>query len=415
MANYTKYAIAEDICGDLPICDGFVASPNNGLGCTAIGKWDAGGSPRAGGRAVIQFFSAPCPSTSIPYLAMMLPSAIQLPMCPILPEEGQEPDNTRWALSVTYFSTRESYQGTKAKFRAYGEITVPSQTELAISIQIDILKSDNEWSSWLSISRTINLTGPYGRFIGLNYGNSTDYFPITPSYLPLGIESYTLYAGIQPLIVACGYGFNDDTCGLYNATNDQYVTCMRGLITDNTNTLLPIPFLMATNTSNCGSPTTSYCYCDTCDTTTSPTFNCQLNNDPTFSDFLYTGFADENNATQQLQIGIGTYPLQIMAKTINDGNIFFYWRDISTGSAWQRSTGSQVQQFGPTIYQVSMGSYTTNFYFSRYPSPELVPDCPTQQMPFISEIKAPEIRKPLSQRISEKRIQSGCGCGSRNS
>lgn len=381
---------AQDVCGDLPVCGPIPAPIEGALTCTPIGDPTQGGFPRAGGVIQFQLWSAICPPATQPSLNLCFRNPLYLRMCAALPAYGNEYDPTQWVTDYSYFSTVTSVQGTAAQFRARAVITVPSQTELAVTIYIDFLNQDNSgnntWVNWLTQSNTMQLQGSYGLITGLAYKSNPEYISVTPS-LPgpnCEVKYISLIAGVQPLLYGCGTSVNDQTCGLWNGS--YFYTCFRGELFSKSNSQYPKPFMCAMNASTCGAPGNAFCQCDQCEIVSGGIgYTCSFNSDPTFVDWVNTGF-ESVGQQQQIQIGYDTSPLNIMIKSVA-GSLYFYWRNPSLTTTWTRSSGTLIQESPLTIYSVEDSDWVIYFYAMRYPNASILPDCNQQTL---YEMKAPE-------------------------
>jgi len=386
MSTY-QIQVAQNVCGERPPCSSYIAPVEGALTCTPIGDITVGGFPRAGGRIQFQLWSDPCPPSTQPSLNICFNSGIQLPLCAAQPDYGYEYNPTKWITGYAYFGSRVSADGTSAQFRASGELTVNTQSQIQVKVLIEFLTTNgtnNVWQPWISWNMPYNIQGAYAKIQSINYRSSPEYFHVTPSGDGpcCEVSWVSSFAGIEPLLYGCGPSRGEyDTCGLWNG--DYFYTCFRGEIFDKSNNLYPIPFLMALNSSTCGGVGFGVCGCDVCDlVTTSPvTFDCKYNADPSFADYVYTGYESAGDK-QEIQIGHQTYPLIIMIKEINQSQLWFYWKDLSVPTpVWTRSAGTLVQAYGPTIYTVEDANWKIVFYATRYPSPEIVPDC-TASIPY---------------------------------
>lgn len=384
MSDY-KISVAQNICSDLPPCAGYIAPVEGALTCTPIGDITDNGFPRAGGRIQFQLYSDPCGVNPNPALNICFPNNIQLPLCAAQPAYGKEYNPTKWITPYGYFSSRLSADNTTAQFRVHAELTVPDKEHINVQVWIDYLtvyNGTNVWQYWLGWTNLMDRVGPYQKIQGMAYQSNPQYFHVQPGGDGpcCEVSWVNMIAGIEPLLYACGTAVGDvDTCGMWNG--NYFYTCFRGEVFDKTGTIFPKPFMCAFNSSTCGSPLTTYCGCDRCVVTSiSPnTYDCRLNTDPTFIDYVYTGYEAVNDV-QEIQLGQGSFPLETMVKSVN-GALWFYWRDPAVSPAWSRSAGTLVQAYGPTIYSVEDANWRILFYATRYPSPEIVPDC-TQPIPY---------------------------------
>lgn len=199
----------------------------------------------------------------------------------------------------------------------------------------------------------------------------------------------------------CGRLSQGDLCRFYNGTD--IFSCFRGIAYDKNNVTYPKPFIFGFNPI----PIISFAYCDQCNLlSTSPvSANCTLNNDPTFlSDYVYTGV--EPLGFQQIQLSYGSSPFEVMVKSIG-GTLYFIWRKSPT-TTWSHSSGTIIQAYSPTIYEVQDADTIIYLYTSRFPSePNLLPDCTNVVNPVQMSIE--EKRKAL------KAKSGGCGCGTKRS
>lgn len=416
MSTYQQ-SVATNTCGDLPPCSSFISPIDAALTCTPIGDFTQGGFPIAGGRLEIRLASDPCYPSTIPSLNLCFQGSKQIAFCAADPAIGQEYNPKEFITKYGYFSTPTSIQGTAGQFRWSAKLTVPDQTHITVEILIEFLNQVagiNEWNTWISTTQTLDLQGPYVKNQGLAYKSNPEFVPITPTGAGPNCEvSYmSIIAGLQPLRYACGTSEGDvDTCGFWNG--DYYYTCFRGEVIDKTGASLPVPFLMALNASNCA--TLSSCGCDRCKVTTTY-YDCLYNTDATFYQYVLTNFAEPVDVDQQIQVANGA-PFPIQIKFLNN-TLWFYW--APNFPTWERSTGTLVQSYGPTIYTVEDTRYKIIFYSTRYPSPEIVPDCTTINFtsvsltPAISAATAiPPAPKSLREAIAARASGSGkhCGCG----
>lgn len=415
MSTY-KQTVATNTCGELPPCSSFVSPIDAALTCTPIGDFTKNGFPIAGGRLEIRLASEPCPPSTIPSLNLCFRNPFQLAWCAADPPIGQEYNPTEFITKYGYFGTPVSVQNTSGQFRWAAKLTVPDQTHITVEILIEFLDQVggvNVWSTWISTTQTLDLQGPYVKNQGLAYKSNPEYVPITPTGAGPNCEvTYmSIIAGLQPLRYACGTSEGDvDTCGFWNG--NYYYTCFRGEVIDKTGASLPVPFLMALNASNCA--TLSSCGCDRCKVTTSY-YDCLFNTDATFYQYVLTNFAEPVDVEQQIQVASGA-PFPIQIKFFNN-QLWFYW--ATAFPVWERSTGTLVQQYGPTIYSVEDSRYKIFFYSTRYPSPEIVPDCTALNFSSVSLAPAilaetPKAPKNLREAIAARASggSKGCGCGS---
>lgn len=372
MADYKK-SVATDVCGDKPPCAGFISPVEAALSCTPIGDFTQGGFPRAGGRVQIEFFSGVCTPSINPSINFCFPSPIQVGMCAAQPQQNKEYNPTKFITSYGYFASALSEQGTAAEFRMWAEITNSNQSSLDVVVHIDFLDVNSVWNSWLTVAHNLKLQGPYSKLDGLAFKSDPEYIPVSPSGNGPNCEVkfVRLIAGVQSLKFGCGIK-DDLACSMWDGNSFHF--CFRGEIFDKTNTLFPKPFLTAFNRGNCGNVGFAYCGCDNCELKSTTSFECLYNTDPAFIEYLYTPFNEPINVRQDIQIADGTYPLEIMIKSIG-GTIYFYYRNVSTSQPWQRTQGTLIQTYGPSIWKVEDSDWLIYFYNTKYPSPEIVPDC----------------------------------------
>jgi hypothetical protein len=302
-------------------------------------------------------------------------SPITLALCSPVPPQGQEPNPYYWLIKPAIFSQKPLVEGAGSQYRFTGYITIPSQTTINIVINIavlDQLDGKNYWKSLTTINKTLNMSGPYGKNVGLNYGNSVDKFDITG--IGYDVKKFTMVAGIEPLINYC-----KEECSMWN--NDNYVMCFRAIATDLDNIYYQRAYVFAQNSSTCGQVGFSYCGCDTCTPNSPFDMNCVFNADPAFyNDILFIGVPGEAvGVKQEIQIGwtqgaATDIPIKMLVKSINGNRYFCFKRD--TDANWTIGTEANlIQDHSPTIYRVTNSNTRVDFIVTLYPNLGIMPDC----------------------------------------
>jgi hypothetical protein len=397
-----KKNVATDICGDVPPCIDFLAPVEGALTCTEIGDITKNGFPRGRGRVFFQLWG---PSNSTfnppPYLSFWVKSAVTIGLCPAMPPENQEPDPYRWiSQPAGWGSTAPDDGGGGMQYRSFAWLNVLSKTQISIRIKTEVNTAgcENRWQTWWDITETLDFQHPYVKNEGLAYALPNKYKKISVNTIggQADIDSISITVGIEPLIYSCGSSGEQEICGMYDGS--FYYTCFRGLLIDKDNILYPKPFLMGTNPDPCGKTNTPNCGCDNCTLKSSyGNFKCYRNGDqstnPQFINWLKTPLNEAVDEVQQMQIATDSVPLEVMVKYLPSRNAMYcLWREPSISNTWAYSSMYVVQNFGPTIFTASVTTglhsrWLFYFYVTRWPSPELVPDC-TKFTPFapLSEI-----------------------------
>ncbi len=400
MSKYREN-VATNACGENQ-CSSFVATANSGLSCTPYGNFRLGGWPVAGGRILIQFWSAPCPPATQPSLNPCFQAPLQLPWCAPDPPIGQNYDTKTFTTRYGFFGATASQQGTSPQFRWFAKITNATQTNLTVQLTIEWLNEifgANVWQNWYSSTLTLPITAPYQRNSGNGFKSNPEYIPFTPNGLNCNVKYISVIAGLEPIRLGCGTGENDYSCSLYDGTN--YITCARGLLEYKNGTDLPVPFLMGLNGSTC--TTTSSCGCDEC-FRTATNYTCLFNSDATFGQYVVTNFNEPVDAVQQIQVGSLT-PFPIMIKIVN-GTRYVYW--APSFPTWERQAFNVIQVDSPTIVVAEDANYKITIYYTEFPSESLLPICPiTEEAP-----PPPPVSTILTrtERLAT-RANGGCGCG----
>lgn len=397
--------VATNVCSQ-QVCTSYVSNPLASLSCTEYGNFRVGGFPVAGGRIIIQFWTE-CPPTDN-NINICFNSPLQLPFCAPPPLPNANWNTREFITPIGYFSTRNSQQGTSAQLRWWARIYDVTQTTMPVDLTIQWLNQVggvNVWENFYSASLTLNITAPYA----LNQGNG---FQSSPQYLPINVsgleccqvDRLSVIAGLEPLRYSCGTSQNDQTCGLYDGSN--YLSCAKGVVEKADGSMLPVPFMMGLNPSTCGGVGFGFCGCDECTVEAAfPQFNCLYNADPSFKDYVYTNYLEPVGAIQSIQLATGS-PFPIMIKTVNQVR-YVYWTSTGNTANWTRSAFNIVQSNKPTICQVTDGTYVITIYFSKYPSEELLPECPTTEG--MNVVAAAPVKLTREQRLAT-RASGGCGC-----
>jgi hypothetical protein len=116
-----------------------------------------------------------------------------------------------------------------------------------------------------------------------------------------------------------------------------------------------------------------------------------------------TNYNEPVDAIQSIQVATGS-PFPVMIKTVNQVR-YVYWAPTGDTTNWTRAAFNIVQANKPTIVQVSDANYRINIYFTKYPSDELLPLCPTT-----SGMNVIPAKLTREQRLAT-RTNGGCGCG----
>jgi hypothetical protein len=275
-----------------------------------------------------------------------------------------------------------------------------------VKLIVDVLKpvgATNQWVSYINSTKTLDIVGAFSKTNSLNYALNPTYQGITSnvSGVQCEVTFVSMNVTILPMLdVGCGRLSQGDLCRFYNGT-DMF-SCFRGIAYDKNDVTYPKPFIFGFNPI----PIISFAYCDACTLlSTSPvSANCTLNTDPTFlADYVFTGV--EPLGFQQIQLSYGSFPYEVMVKSINN-TLYFIWRKSPT-TAWSYSPGNVVQAFSPTIYMIEDADTQIYLYTSRFPSePNLLPDCTNLVNPV--QMTAPMTLEEKRAILKEK---SGCGCG----
>lgn len=401
MSSYQEN-VATNVCSE-QVCTSYVSNPLASLSCTEYGNFRVGGFPVKGGRIQIQFWTN-CPPTEN-NINICFNAPLQLPFCAPPPLPNANWNTTEFITPVGYFSTRTSEQGTSAKLRWWARIHDVTQTVMPVDLTIQWLNQVNGvnvWQNFYTASFNLDIVNPYQR----NQGNA---FKLNPTYKPISvsgilscqIDSISVLAGLEPLRYSCGTSEGDQTCGLWDGTD--YLTCAKGVVESVAGTALPVPFLMGLNGSTCGAVGFGNCGCDECKVITGfPQFECLYNADPSFKNYVLTNYNEPVDAIQSIQLATGS-PFPLMIKTVNQVR-YVYWAPTGDTTNWTRAAFNIVQANKPTIVQVSDANYRINIYFTKYPSNELLPLCPTTSGMSVVAAKLTREQKLAA------RVNGGCGC-----
>lgn len=402
MSNF-KEGVATNVCSE-QVCTSYVSNPLASLSCTDYGNYRVGGWPVKGGRIQIQFFTS-CPPIDN-NINICFGAPLQLPFCAPPPAIGANWNTKEFITPVGYFATRTSQQGTAAKLRWWARIYDVTQTTMPVDLTIQWLNQTagvNSWQNFYSTTLSLKIVGTYARNQGNGFKSDPEYLPISVNgILSCQVDSMSVLAGLEPLRYSCGAGEGDLTCGLWDGTD--YLTCAKGVVEDKTGVQLPVPFLMGLNANPCGTTTSQYCNCDECKVVAAyPQFECLYNGDPTFNQYVLTNYAEPIDAIQSIQIATGS-PFPIMIKTVNQVR-YVYWCPTGNLANWTRAAFNIVQAAKPTIVQVEDPTYRITIYFTKFPSNELLPECPTT-----SGMNVVSANLTREQRLAT-RVSGGCGCG----